>query len=405
MTESEKMALVGDRIRRLRLGRGLNQEELAALMDRSVSWVSQVERGVRAVERPPVLQKLAELFDVDVAYLRGEDVEAVRPRQAYLLRTALTGHPALSVALGVFNGEAESDLATLEVDAERVWPLLHTAQYEDLEPLLADLIHRAEAIVRLLNDAARPACYALLSRVYQAAAAMLARLHESEAAWVAADRAFHAAERQGDPLAIVASLYRMVHALLGLQDIAAAQHVAETAISSLQARVDRRTATPPELSLFGALNLAMAVISGREGQRSQAHAFLDAAADAATQLGADRNEYGTEFGPTNLAIHRVSVAVDLGDAGQAIELASGIDSSSLSPERQFRLAIDTARAEIQRGNLNSAIQWLAQAEMIAPESFENHPLPRLAVQELLQRSGRRSSRTLKEMAQRVGLLP
>ena len=33
-----------------------------------------------------------------------------------------------------------------------------------------------------------------------------------------------------------------------------------------------------------------------------------------------RHDYGTEFGPTNVAIRAVSIAVELGDAGQAIEL-------------------------------------------------------------------------------------
>jgi hypothetical protein len=40
----------------------------------------------------------------------------------------------------------------------------------------------------------------------------------------------------------------------------------------------------------------------------------------------------------------VAVAVDLGDAGEALDVAAGIDATNLSPERQVRLMIDVARA-------------------------------------------------------------
>ena len=48
-------------------------------------------------------------------------------------------------------------------------------------------------------------------------------------------------------------------------------------------------------------------------------------------LGEDRDDYGTEFGPTNTALHAVAVAVELGDAGPALDLA---DSTRPSTCRQ-----------------------------------------------------------------------
>ena len=52
--------------------RGLSQPELARMVDRSVAWVSQVERGVRKVDRMSVLEALAAALDVPLAELAAE---------------------------------------------------------------------------------------------------------------------------------------------------------------------------------------------------------------------------------------------------------------------------------------------------------------------------------------------
>jgi hypothetical protein len=51
------------------------------------------------------------------------------------------------------------------------------------------------------------------------------------------------------------------------------------------------------------------------------HVHLDQAREIAERIGEDRDDYGTEFGPTNVVLHAVGVAAELGDTGQAIELA------------------------------------------------------------------------------------
>ncbi len=49
--------------------RGISQTALAGLVGRSESWLSQVERGARSVDRLSVLVDLAEILHVDVADL------------------------------------------------------------------------------------------------------------------------------------------------------------------------------------------------------------------------------------------------------------------------------------------------------------------------------------------------
>src|SRR3954471_282968 len=62
---------VGERIAAYRRRRGLSQAALAGLVGRSESWLSQVERGVRSVDRMSVLLDLARVLHVEVEALTG----------------------------------------------------------------------------------------------------------------------------------------------------------------------------------------------------------------------------------------------------------------------------------------------------------------------------------------------
>jgi transcriptional regulator with XRE-family HTH domain len=69
--------LIGERIAYHRKRLGLSQVEFAGLVGRSESWVSQVERGVRPVDRMSVLQRVADVLSVSVAELRGDDAAPI----------------------------------------------------------------------------------------------------------------------------------------------------------------------------------------------------------------------------------------------------------------------------------------------------------------------------------------
>jgi transcriptional regulator with XRE-family HTH domain len=62
---------IGERVRAYRRRRGLSQAALAGLVGRSESWLSQVERGVRLVDRLSVVAEMARVLNVDVQELTG----------------------------------------------------------------------------------------------------------------------------------------------------------------------------------------------------------------------------------------------------------------------------------------------------------------------------------------------
>ena len=402
--------LTGERIAYHRKRLGLSQVEFAGLIGRSESWVSQVERGVRAIDRLSVLQKVADVLSVPVDELRGTEPDdaaaAERPQAFETLRLALTGHPAIGVVLGSPAQAPTSErLDQLRSQQEQVWQMVHASLYRELAPLAASLIPELEQAVRAsarteLTEAARE----LLTDTYQAVAAMMAKLGETDAAWIAADRAAFTAEMLHDRLAVAASLFRMAHVFLTLRQTDQAQAVASAAIRGLEQQAEGEPTTEA-LSLCGAFHLVLAIAAARDNDRLQAHEHLDQARKIADRIGEDRDDFGTEFGPTNVALHAVGVAVELGDAGQALDLARDIDPARLSAERQARYDIDLAQAHAMRRQTGEALRCLEEAERLTPEQTRTHRVARAVARDLIQLSGSRLRPELRELAERFGVLP
>ncbi|MFF7530687.1 helix-turn-helix domain-containing protein [Streptomyces bobili] len=403
----------GQRIKELRRAVGMSQSDLATAMGRSESWVSQVERGVQPVERLSILQALADALGVSLREVRpdaasspadaAEEVPEPESNDLDGLRVALTGHPALA---SLFDREPSSPVPTLaqfRALVDEAWEYVHASSFAALSDHLAKLLPAIEVAVRHAPAADRAELHSLRARTYQVAAASFTRQDQADAAWVAADRALQAAEMAGQPLEVVASLFRMAHAFMRQQHMDQAEQAAESAVRVLDPRAEDPACPPEELSLLGAMNLVLAVINAREGNRAETHQHLSRAEEIATRLGEDRNDFDTEFGPTNVKIHAVSTAVELGDAGLALEIAAEVDADGLSAERRARFLLDVARAHSQRRHVGEATAALVDAEALAPEQIRDHHLAREIVRDLIQLSGRRVPDALRELADRCGV--
>ncbi|MFJ5216362.1 helix-turn-helix domain-containing protein [Streptomyces sp. NPDC088354] len=401
----------GQRVAELRRKRAMSQRDLAAEMGRSESCVSQVERGIQPIERLSVLQALADALGVPVRELRPEAEIAPEPEPEQEpqsndldpLRVALTGHPTLGSLFGQITACPEPSLDDFHRHVDELWDLAHAASYAALSDRLSKVLPQLEAAVRHGPEAERAELHALLARTYQVAAASFVRQDEPDAAWVAADRALQAAERAGQPLEVVAGLFRLAHAFIRQQRPDQAEQAAMSAINVLTPRSQADASPPEERSLPGAMHLVMAVISAREGDRSATHAHIAEARRIAATNRSDRNDFDTEFGPTNVEIHAVSTAVDLGDAGMALDVAERVDPSGLSPERQARFLVDVARAHAQRRHVGEATAALLEAEALAPQQVHSHHLAREAVRDLIQFSGHRIPEPLAGLADRMAI--
>jgi hypothetical protein len=101
--------------------------------------------------------------------------------------------------------------------------------------------------------------------------------------------------------------------------------------------------------------LRTAVAAARSHNRQTALDLLQQAQYAAQRLGRDVNEGWTFFGPTNVLLHRVHVAISLGDARQAVDYAASVQLERVtSAERRACLFIDVAAAYTQWGKHEKA---------------------------------------------------
>jgi transcriptional regulator with XRE-family HTH domain len=378
----EYQVALGRKIAEARRRRGLSQPELARMIDRSVAWVSQVERGVRKVDRMSVLEMLADSLEIPLPELAAEApiVAAVNeePPGVAALRLVLSGVWTLRAML---NGHDAPSVAELRTRVDRAWSLTHEGQYGELATVLRDLVPDLETGVRAVPEDQRAELFELLAATYQACSAALSKLAEPEAAWIAADRGMAAAERAGNPLLVAAGAFRLGIVFLGARYYAQAAEVSGTAADALWRVAEG--GTPEAMSMWGALTLQRAVVAAHLSDATAAYTYLDRARPVAERVGPGRNDFNTEFGPANVALYEITVAVELGDAGRALRAASAVDVSGLSPERRARMLIDVARAHAQRRQVDEALAALLEAERITPEQVRSHGLVRQVVTDLI----------------------
>ncbi|MEU9039866.1 helix-turn-helix transcriptional regulator [Streptomyces sp. NPDC048352] len=406
---SEERRVFGARVADLRKQKGMTQGELAAAIGRTASWLSQVERGIQPVNRLDVLRLLADGLGVPLQVLQPDapPLAAVSPSPAPetndldQARLVLSGHPALDVLLHPCQDFQPDDLPDLRSSVDRIWTLTHSARFAELSADISALVPRLELACRTASPDHTPELHDLLARTYQALAAAFVRQHEADAAWVAADRAIRAAELSGDPLSVFAGIYRLCQAFVRLKHLDQAERAATMAISALEST---RADEPQHLSVLGSLHLVLALVHARAGERSSARQQIEAARSVARRLGEDRNDFNLEFGPTNVEIQAVSTAVDLGDAGEALDLSKGLQADGLSTERQARLLMDMGRAHAQRRQHADALDCLLRAEELAPEMIRTHLAARTAIRDLMLSAGRTASDELRALAERTDSL-
>ncbi|MEU2639860.1 hypothetical protein ABZ591_36055, partial [Micromonospora fulviviridis] len=196
---------------------------------------------------------------------------------------------------------------------------------------LPDLLQHSQAAVDHRDGAEQDQARRLLGLAYQLAATQLTKLGERDLAWIAADRGLAAVHATGDPV-VIGSLYRSVgHALHAIGRYAEAVRLTEHAAEYLTPHL--RHPTPALLSIYGTLYLSGSMAAARAEDAATTRAFLTAAGQAAARLGTDANHLWTAFGPTNVAIHRVAAAAELGDIQVAVDLGPRVDISGLPMER------------------------------------------------------------------------
>ena len=332
-------------------------------------------------------------------------IDAMLPARADAQPPVDTGPLALMLTAqmtGTAAGPAElPDLMALSRSVSRARSQYQACRYSELvsqlPALLADL---NAACVTLAGDARLRAC-ALSADAYHVTAGFLLKAGDQGLAHLATDRSMSAALASQDPLAVGASARIVTHTLMNSGQLTAAISTARNHSLRLDHEIGERT--PEFLSVYGSVLLRGAIAAAQHDERGTAHEMLAEAADAARRLGMDANLRGTAFGPVNAQMHQVNVAVTLGDAGTAVDLARRIDLAAITvTERKASLLIDVARAFFQWGRYEQAYASLRAAEQTAPEEVAARPAVCALVRNLAALAPPGIRRDAEQFASRIG---
>lgn len=380
---------IGERVAFYRARRGLTQSVLANLVGRTEDWLSKIERGEREIRRLDMLAELASALRVSLGDLVGQPVLLEDDHEhddVPAVRDALMAPRRLSRVL--FANEQNGQPPNVEQIAglaEGAWAHYQHGRIGRAIEVLPELIRAAQAIEADRTRSGRgPAASA---RIHHLAATTLTKIGESDLSWIAAERAMNAADNADDPLALASAARAGTHALLAVGRYDDALQLGQTARSWLIDEVQNMD--PAALSLLGMLDLRMATAAARRNDRRKATELLAAADAAAQQLGADANYWQTSFGPTNVMLHRLSAALDLGDIAFVTEHGPRVDSTVLPMVRQVAHSIDLARAYSYSAQDDAAISALLSAEAKSPQLVRHNP----AVREIVRQIHRRTPST------------
>jgi hypothetical protein len=361
--------------------------------------------SVRLTASLSVLLDLARVLHVDVEALTGRPWRYA-PNGSQLagglaeVRRALTSYTALLGREPV--GQAElSELRAGIADTHRLY---QAARYDDVIGILPGLLEAVENFPGLRNGLRREPLLGYVS-AYVVAAKLVTKLGVDDLAIFAADRATNAAVDAESLLARGMAGYQVACALLRSDQLDDAERMAVELAEELSRSA--RSGDPSLVSVAGALWLIAAVIAARRTDRGEAWLRLDRAETLAALLGVDGNHAWTGFGPTNVVIHRVSVAAELGDAGEALRTATGVDLDRLPAgllSRRAQVNLDLVWAQAQRRRDAEATLHLLEAERIAPQVIRHNVIAQEIVREMLTRGSRRQTTALSRLAQRAGLL-
>jgi transcriptional regulator with XRE-family HTH domain len=405
---------VGERIAIYRRRRGLSQAVLAGLIGRSVSWLSQVERGTRAVDRMSVLIDLSRVLKVDIAELTGQPFAlapngGLEPAGLADIRRVLMRYAQLPEVInpGPSTTASAADLTHLRSRVDKAWRLRQASRYGQLGPRIADLVADAEQATQQYRGDEQRTAFTLLAETYQVARAMLRKLGDTHLAWIAADRAVHAGRYAENPLLVAVGARALSQVFTEGGQLDAALDISLSSAAALEPRLRGDRSGPEGWSVWGALMLTAALAASRDNDVGATWDYLRRAERAAEHLGTDRNDLWTSFGPTNVAIHGVSVTVELGDVAETIERAERINTATLPAallERRSNVFIDLGRAYVQRRDDAAATAVFRQAEELAPEEVHYSVPVREALREMLKREHRYATPELRPLALRTGII-
>ncbi|WP_280439137.1 helix-turn-helix domain-containing protein [Nocardia cyriacigeorgica] len=391
---------IGRRVAEERHLAGWTQARLAQEAHVSTSLVKAVEQE-RAPASPAFVSAVARALKVGVADL----LDQPYPRATRDEHNVHAGVPEIRRELAAYRIEPEDsaprEFAELAAEVEKVSKLRHSVQLGELGATLPFLLADLRIAWHHTEGLTRERVFSLLAEAYAATSQLVYKLGYIDLASLAVERYEWAAGKSGDELAVLVGDYQRAGELIGAADWNSALRFLEKSRCRIDAELRRED--PPVLAMWGNLHLKSALAAARSGQRTLADAHLTEAAETARRIGCDRDDYRLCFGPTNVAIWSVGLAVEMMDGAEALRRAHTVHIPATTPrERTGHYYIDLARGHLLHGNRASALGALHTAKKVAPTQTRYHPMVHETLR-ILARQEARSSESVRGFAAWCGI--
>ncbi|MFE2600095.1 helix-turn-helix domain-containing protein [Streptomyces sp. NPDC059396] len=355
----------GARIKRLRLERHLTQRALSDLAGVAYSTLTKTEQGVLPAS-PHVIGCIARALRVDVATVTGQPyVTELRADELDVLIRPIRE------ALDVYDLGADPDIhprpyELLTADAEELLVIVRAGEIKRAAGQVAGLIQEATTAAHIAGTTAG---WLLLASTYRTAYDVASKLGYGDLAAIALSRMDWASQRGSD--AVVGGMYRYMRALTYLREgqYRTGERLVALGLSTLeQAPVGRERDV-----LTGQLHLGAAVMAGRAKDRPRAEGHLKEGERIAKLTGEAVDVHWLAFGPTNAAVHRVSVLAELDEYGAAAQAGQSVTLPTDWPaSRRSHHHAELARAQMWTGDLDQAFANLLRARKAAPQQARYH---------------------------------
>ncbi|MFF1321365.1 MULTISPECIES: helix-turn-helix domain-containing protein [Streptomyces] len=385
----------GARIKEQRKLAGLTQRGLADRLPYSYGLLNSVECGLRPATADFVAA-CAKALGVDVTVLTGQPyvTELQRDRLAGLIRP-------IREALDLYDLGANPDLevrpaAQLIAGADELCADVRATHLRNaarkLPDLIAELTHTAwsEPSTELWQT---------LASTYRTAHDISVKLGYYDLSAVALDRMDWAAHRASD--ACLAAVRQYMRALVYFRE--GEYRIGQRLVAAGHSAVGQADETREAMAVAGQLHLGASVISARAEDQTAVNRHIDEARRIAKCIGDASDVHWLSFGPTNVALHKMSAAVEMHQYDEALKQARKMKlPTQLATSRRAHFLIDRARAEMETGYTEKALEHLVDARRLAPEQTRYHPGARETITGLVHLS-RRTPDSLNYMASWIGL--
>ncbi|OLR91085.1 helix-turn-helix domain-containing protein [Actinokineospora bangkokensis] len=393
MANEELAEAIGRRIRHIRAANRQTQLVVADLAGVTSDYLYQIERG-KKLPAVPVMLAIAKALRVSPSEILSTDSSA-QPRSSafsdgHSLRVAMTSpifaQPALSTA------KLKEHIAL----AWNSWQ--HSrSRYSTLDGLLPQLV---TATRNSLSSDSGPEINACAAELYGLVRTVAKRLGHGDLALLAADRACQCADETPDVRNKATAAWNMAHVLLAGDQAEVAAQVADGALSNLRLRAMDDV---EGLALHGALLCVSAMAKARLGREWPARDQLREA-HKISQVTGERNTGHTAFGPTNVAMHAVSVELEAGDVAESLRLAEKVQPGQrFSIERRVAFMVDQAKGFSRQRDYGSALVMLTSLATEAPEDLAHRPASRLILETVVQRGRGAVARQAAQLADRFSI--